>query len=646
MADETTPYLGLVKPEVNGVETENVWGFDLNANFDKIDAKLAELPTTDAPLDGDIYGRRQGAWSRTVMKTDFDALATVVDTHTHTAVEITDFAEATDDRIATMLTEGANIVLTYDDVLNTMTIASTGGGGGGGGLPPDGDYGDIIVSASGTQWTLDLSDVSLPTGNYGDVTVGINKIWTINPGVITYPKIQNVSANKLLGAATAGVMQEIPCTAAGRALLDDADAAAQRTTLGLGTAATSAATAFQASDPTLSALAFLDGTAGLIEETGLDVFVKRTIGIAAPTSIPTRADADTRYAQLDSPVFIGDARAVTPATADNDTSIATTAFVKAAAVAKAGDTMTGNLTINKVTPTIDLYASAAGQGSFIIGGVQNNNRWALALGDATTETGSNTGSNFGVYRYNDTGVYIDQPWVIDRATGAVSVNADMTVARPTAPTTGAIFFGQTNTKYFWYNGSTRFELTGGDLLLNSATASSSPTTGALTVAGGVGIGGMLNIPNAVVRSSGAVGALTYYDNMDDTAAAQVSLYFRRGSSFAGVGNIVTTNVATTYNTSSSAELKEDLQSFDAGNIIDDTEVYDFKWKDTSERAYGIIAQQAVEVYPQAITHNEKDDWWGVDYSKYVPVILQELKALRARVAELEGGAPIDPKKGR
>ena len=109
---------------------------------------------------------------------------------------------------------------------------------------------------------------------------------------------------------------------------------------------------------------------------------------------------------------------------------------------------------------------------------------------------------------------------------------------------------------------------------------------------------------------------------------------------------MTTNVATTYNTSSSAELKEDLQSFDAGNIIDDTEVYDFKWKDTSERAYGIIAQQAVEVYPQAITHNEKDDWWGVDYSKYVPVILQELKALRARVAELEGGAPIDPKKGR
>ena len=35
-------------------------------------------------------------------------------------------------------------------------------------------------------------------------------------------------------------------TAAGKALLDDADAAARRTTLGLGTAATSASTAFDA----------------------------------------------------------------------------------------------------------------------------------------------------------------------------------------------------------------------------------------------------------------------------------------------------------------------------------------------------------------------------------------------------------------
>lgn len=132
---------------------------------------------------------------------------------------------------------GELAVNTYDGKLylkKSTTGNETGGGtsiveigaGGGGGIS-DGDKGDITVSGSGATWTID-SDA------------------------VTYAKIQNVSAtDRILGRSSAGAgdIEEITCTAAGRALLDDVDAAAQRSTLGLKTGATTNITTSTA-DPT------------------------------------------------------------------------------------------------------------------------------------------------------------------------------------------------------------------------------------------------------------------------------------------------------------------------------------------------------------------------------------------------------------
>ena len=79
-------------------------------------------------------------------------------------------------------------------------------------------------------------------------------------------------------SASAGAMTAL--TTFGRSLIDDVDAAAARTTLGLGTAATSAATAFQAADATLTALAGVTTAANkLAYFTGVDT--------AAATDITT-----------------------------------------------------------------------------------------------------------------------------------------------------------------------------------------------------------------------------------------------------------------------------------------------------------------------------------------------------------------------
>jgi hypothetical protein len=81
--------------------------------------------------------------------------------------------------------------------------------------------------------------ISLTEGDRGDITVsGGGSTWSIDAGAVTFAKIQPVATDTLLGRSTAGTgtVELVTCTAAGRALLDDATADAQLGTLGLQTA--------------------------------------------------------------------------------------------------------------------------------------------------------------------------------------------------------------------------------------------------------------------------------------------------------------------------------------------------------------------------------------------------------------------------
>lgn len=87
-------------------------------------------------------------------------------------------------------------------------------------------------------------------------------------------------------SASAGAMTAL--TAFGRSLIDDVDAAAARTTLGLGTAATQNSTAFQTADATLTALAGLTTAADRVPYfTGVDTAAVATITTAGREILST-----------------------------------------------------------------------------------------------------------------------------------------------------------------------------------------------------------------------------------------------------------------------------------------------------------------------------------------------------------------------
>lgn len=106
--------------------------------------------------------------------------------HTHTASEVTDFSEAVDDRVNALLVEGSNVTLTYDDVANTLTVASSGGGG---------TFRGAVVGLSAPQ---SIPHNTFTVVNWGVESIDTDSIWSSgDPSVFVVPA--GVSRVRLMG---------------------------------------------------------------------------------------------------------------------------------------------------------------------------------------------------------------------------------------------------------------------------------------------------------------------------------------------------------------------------------------------------------------------------------------------------------------
>jgi len=131
----------------------------------------------------------------------------------------------------------------------------------------------VLETASNAEATAaSATDKALTPSNVGFINVGdLNDDSTYQPLDTGLTSIAGLttSADKMLYTTGSDAYDVTGLTAAGRALLDDADATAQRTTLGLGTAATSDTGDFLASTAGLDDLSDVAYTAGA----GIDNYV-------------------------------------------------------------------------------------------------------------------------------------------------------------------------------------------------------------------------------------------------------------------------------------------------------------------------------------------------------------------------------------
>jgi hypothetical protein len=142
---------------------------------------------------------------------------------------------------------------------------------------------------------------------------------------------------------------------------------------------------------------------------------------------------------------------------------------------------------------------------------------------------------------------------------------------------------------------------------------------------------------AVSYTSGIWNASTTADALFQYFATETSLTVRGGISYNRAGGLVA------YNTTSDYRAKDIIGPVsNSGSLIDSLKVYVGKMKGATIERPMLIAHEAQEVAPYAVTGlkdevdaDGKDKYQQMDVSSFVPLLIAEIQSLRARVQTLE-----------
>lgn len=185
--------------------------------------------------------------------------------------------------------------------------------------------------------------------------------------------------------------------------------------------------------------------------------------------------------------------------------------------------------------------------------------------------------------------------------------------------------------------------------ITSTTASTNTTSGALRVSGGVGISGALHVGGSGnftgVNSSGLVSITLATGTALNVTSTQASTSRTTGAVTVagGVGIQGSLNVGgdVTAYASSDKKLKNNITNIpNALTKVSAINGVTFDWNELSDKTgsdVGLIAQEVESVLPQVVTTRD-DGIKALRYEKVVPLLVEAIKELQKRVEQLESNS--------
>jgi len=121
-------------------------------------------------------------------------------------------------------------------------------------------------------------------------------------------------------------------------------------------------------------------------------------------------------------------------------------------------------------------------------------------------------------------------------------------------------------------------------------------------------------------SGGTVTAVRFYDS---------------GASAGVVGSITMSTDATSFNTSSDARLKDVTGAARGLEVINELNPVAYNWKKTGQAGEGLIAQEVLDLVPNAVHQSTDDEMYSMDYSKLVVHLVKAVQEQQTQIDALQ-----------